>query len=70
MLPHTGQAIPCGVIAPTGEWLCQAEKQPDGAVITADIDLEETQRTIPYEGRCHGNHRRERHPACYGELIR
>jgi predicted amidohydrolase len=61
---------PCGVISPTGEWLCQAQKEPAGAVVTSDIDLEDSQRTVAYEGRFHGNHRRERNPAAYGELLR
>jgi predicted amidohydrolase len=61
---------PCGVIGPTGEWLCQAENSPAGAIVTADIDLEDAQRTVAYEGRFHGNHRRERNPAAYGELMR
>ncbi len=62
--------FPCGVISPTGEWLCQSARDPEGAVVTHVIDLEETQRTVAYEGRFHGNHRRERNPAAYGDLLR
>jgi predicted amidohydrolase len=61
---------PCGVISPTGKWLCQAQKEPDGSVVVCDIDLEESQRTVEYEGRFHGNHRRERNPTAYAQLLR
>jgi hypothetical protein len=61
---------PCGVISPTGEWLCQSQKEPGGSIVTCDIDLEESQRTVAYEGRFHGNHRRERNPAADAELLR
>lgn len=62
--------FPCGVINPTGKWLCQSPREPDGSVVTCEIDLEESQRTVEYEGRFHGNHRRERNPAAYGALLR
>jgi predicted amidohydrolase len=62
--------FPCGVISPTGEWLCQSAREPDGSLVTCEIDLEDSQRTVAYEGRFHGNHRRERNPAAYGELLR
>ena len=39
-------------------------------VVTCDIDLEQSQRTVEYEGRFHGNHRRERNPATYGDLLK
>jgi predicted amidohydrolase len=61
---------PCGVISPTGQWLCQSAKEPEGSVVTCDIDLEQSQRTVEYEGRFHGNHRRERNPLTYGELLK
>ena len=42
---------------------------PDGHIVTCDIDLEESQRTVAYEGRFHGNHRRERNPSAYSALL-
>jgi predicted amidohydrolase len=61
---------PCGVISPTGQWLCQSAKEPAGSVVTCEIDLEQSQRTVEYEGRFQGNHRRERNPTIYGELLK